>query len=109
MKNEGEWKNKEKLKLVQVNREEIQEGKNFMKRIKQQSGIELPQKKTSSKLNWQWKTVLKRIFRTKSRYQFTSPKNMDWFTEITIKLVKIDDEERSKGRRFMDQLMRVGS
>ena len=51
MKNEGEWKNKEKLKLVQVNREEIQEGKNFMKRIKQQSGIELPQKKTSSKLN----------------------------------------------------------
>ena len=34
---------------------------------------------------------------------------MDWFTEITIKLVKIDDEERSKGRRFMDQLMRVGS
>ena len=42
MKNKGEWKNKEKLKFVQVNKEEIQEGKNFMKRIKQRWCIELP-------------------------------------------------------------------
>ena len=33
--NKGEWTNEEKLKIVQINREERQKGKNFMKRIKQ--------------------------------------------------------------------------
>ena len=32
--NKGEWTNEEKLKIVQINREERQRGKNFMKRIK---------------------------------------------------------------------------
>ena len=32
--NEGKWTNGEKLKLVQINREERQKGKKFMKRIK---------------------------------------------------------------------------
>ena len=32
--NKGEWMNEEKLKIVQINREERQRGKNFMKRIK---------------------------------------------------------------------------
>ena len=31
----GEWTKKEKLKLVQINKEERQKGKMFMKRIKQ--------------------------------------------------------------------------
>ena len=30
----GEWTNEEKLKIVQINREERERGKNFMKRIK---------------------------------------------------------------------------
>ena len=33
--NKGEWTKKEKLKLVQINKEERQKGKMFMKRIKQ--------------------------------------------------------------------------
>ena len=33
--NKGEWTNEENLKIVQINREEEQKGKNFMKRIKQ--------------------------------------------------------------------------
>ena len=32
--NKGEWTNEEKLKIVQINREETERGKNFMKRIK---------------------------------------------------------------------------
>ena len=31
--NKGEWTNEEKLKIVQINREERERGKNFMKRI----------------------------------------------------------------------------
>ena len=41
--NKGEWTDKEKLKIVKINREERQKGKNFMKRIKQRWTIELPQ------------------------------------------------------------------
>ena len=43
--NKGEWMNKEKLKIVQINKEERQKGKNFMKRIKQRWDIEFPRKK----------------------------------------------------------------
>ena len=43
--NKGEWTKKEKLKLVQINKEERQKGKMFMKRIKQRWDIELQQKK----------------------------------------------------------------
>ena len=38
--NKQEWMNKEKLKIVQINREERQKGKNFIKRIKQRWDIE---------------------------------------------------------------------
>ena len=42
--NIGEWTNEEKLEIVQINREERQKSKNFMKRIKQRWDIEFPQK-----------------------------------------------------------------
>ena len=38
--NKQEWMNKEKLKIVQINREERQKGKNFIKRITQRWDIE---------------------------------------------------------------------
>ena len=43
--NKGEWTNEEKLKIVQINRDERPKGKNFMKWIKQRWDIEFPQKK----------------------------------------------------------------
>ena len=43
--NKGEWTNKENLKIVQINREAEQKGKNFMKRIKQRQDIEFLQQK----------------------------------------------------------------
>ena len=42
--NKGEWMNKEKFKIVQINREEKPKGKDFTKRIKQRWDIEFPQK-----------------------------------------------------------------
>ena len=47
--NEGEWTNKEKLKLAQINREERQKGKNFMNRIKQRWDIEFLKRKEQLK------------------------------------------------------------
>ena len=43
------WKNEEKLKIVQINKEERQKGKNFMKRIKQRKDIEFPKRKERRK------------------------------------------------------------
>ena len=43
------WKNEEKLKIVQINKEERQKGKNFMKRIKQRKDIEFPKRKERCK------------------------------------------------------------
>ena len=31
-------------------------------------------------------------------------KNIDWITEMKIKLVKIDDEERSRGKGFIKRV-----
>ena len=44
MNKEG-WTNEEKLKIVQINREESQKGKNFMKRIKRRWDNKFAQKK----------------------------------------------------------------
>ena len=33
---------------------------------------------------------------------------MDWTFEVKMKLVKIDDEERSKGRGFMKRVKEMG-
>ena len=46
--NKGEWTNEEKLKILQINREERQKGKDFMKRIKQRWEIEFSQKKRTT-------------------------------------------------------------
>ena len=42
--NKGEWTNEEKSKLAQINREERQKGKNFLKKIKRRWENEFPQK-----------------------------------------------------------------
>ena len=46
--NKGEWTNKEKLKIVKINREERQKCKNVVKRIKRRWDTEFPQKKRTA-------------------------------------------------------------
>ena len=97
--NKGEWTDKEKLKIVKINREERQKGKNFMKRIKQRWTIELPQqKRTVQNLVDNTIRFEKESLGPGGGSNLQIQKNIDWTTEMKIKLVKIDDEERSKGR-----------
>ena len=35
---------------------------------------------------------------------YNPKRNIDWTTEMKIKLVKIDDDERSRGRGFMKRV-----
>ena len=103
--NKGEWTKEEKLKLVQMNRAERQKGKKFMKRIKQRWGIEFLQKKRTGQ------NLIDNTIRFKKDSlgrgvgaSIQAQKNINWITEMKIKLVKIDDEERSKARRFMKRV-----
>ena len=103
--NKGEWPNEEKLKIVQMNREERQKGKNFMKRIRRRWDIKFPQEKiTTQNLvdNARW--FENEILRPGGGTNIQAQKNVDWTTEMKMKLLKIDDEERNKGRGFMKRV-----
>ena len=103
--NKGEWTNEEKLKIVQINREERQKGKNFMKRIKRRWDIEFPLKKrTTQNLVDNARRFEKEILRPGGDANIQAQKNIDWTAEMKIKLLKIDNEERSKGRGFMKRV-----
>ena len=76
--NKGEWMNKEKLKIVQINKEERQKGKNFMKRIKQRWDIEFPRKKrTMQNLVDNARRFEKKIFRPGGGANIQAQKHID--------------------------------
>ena len=101
----GELTKKEKLKTAQINREESQKGKNFMKRIKRRWEIEFPQKKrTTQNFVDNARRFENDILRAGGGANIQAQKNIDWTTEMKIKLVKIDDKEQSKGRGFMKRV-----
>ena len=105
--NKGEWTNKEKLKIVQINREKRQKGKNVMKKIKQRWDIEFPQKKrTTQNLVDNARRFEKGILRPGGGANIQSQRIIGWTTEMKIKLVKIDDEEQSKGFHDSDGFMK---
>ena len=91
--NKEEWTNEEKLKIVQINRDERQKGKKFIKRTKQGWDIEFPQKRTTQNLVDNARRFEKEILRPGGGANTQVRKNIDWTTEMKIKLVKIDDEE----------------
>ena len=104
------WKNEEKLKIVQINKEERQKGKNFMKRIKQRKDILISQKKrTMKKLvhnAWQFQ---KESLRPGGGASIQTQKNIDWTTEMKIKLVNIDDEGQKKVEDSWKELKKDGT
>ena len=103
----GEQTNEEKLKIVQKNREQRKKAKNFINRIKHRWDTDFPQKKekkkkrerTSQKLVDNARQFKKETLRPGVGANIQTQRNIDWTTEI--KLVKMEDEERSKGRGFM--------
>ena len=99
------WTSKEKKRVVQIDREELQKGKNFMKRIKTRWDIEFPEKKRTeqnlvdnarrfAKEGWgdEEQTITQVV---------EVHKNIEWSTEMKIRLIQTDEEERKKGRGFM--------
>ena len=96
---------RKKLKIMQINREERQKGKNFVKRIKHRWDIEFPQKKrTAQKLIDNARRFEKETLAPGGGVNIQAQKNIDWSTEMKVKLVKIDYEERRKGRGFVKRV-----
>ena len=96
---------RKKLKIMQIHREEMQKGKNFVKRIKHRWDIEFPQKKrTAQKLIDNARRFEKETLGPGGGVNIQAQKNIDWSTEMKVKLVKIDDEERRKDRRFVKRV-----
>ena len=94
-----------KIENIQINREERQKGKKFMKKIKQRWDIEFLQKKrTTQNLVDNARRFRKEILKPGGGANIQAQKNIDWTTEMKIKLVKIDDEEQNKGRGFMKRV-----
>ena len=97
--------NEQILKLVQINRDERQTNTNFMKRIKQWWDIEFPpKKKEAQNLVDNARRFKKESLGPGRNVSIQAQKNMDWTTEMKIKLVNVDDEEQSKGKWFMKRV-----
>ena len=76
-----------------------------MKRIKKRWDIEFPQKKrTTHNLVDNARRFEKESLGPGGDANIHAQKNIDWSTEMRMKLVKIDDEERSKGRGFIKRV-----
>ena len=75
-----------------------------MKRIKQRWDIEFPQKKrTTQTLVDNAKLFGKESLRPEDA-NIKAQKNMNWTTEMKIKLAKIDEEERNNGCELMKRI-----
>ena len=97
--------NEQILKLVQINSDERQTNTNFMKRIKQWWDIEFPpKKKEAQNLVDNARRFKKESLGPGRNVSIQAQKNMDWTTEMKIKLVNVDDEEQSKGKWFMKRV-----
>ena len=106
--NNREWTSEEKRRVVQIDREERQKRKNFMKRIKTGWDIEFPEKKrTEQNLVDNARSFAKEGWGDEEQTTTQAvevPKNIEWCTEMKIRLIHIDEEERKKGRGFMKRV-----
>ena len=76
-----------------------------MKRIKQRLDIEFPQKKKElQNLVDNARQSERESLGPEEDANLLAQRNMDWNFEKKMKLVKIDDEERGKGRGFVKRV-----
>ena len=76
-----------------------------MKKIKQRWDIEFPKKKrTTQNLVDNARRFRKEILKPGGGANIQARKNIDWTTEMKIKLVKTDDEEQNKVKGFMKRV-----
>ena len=93
---------------MQIDAEERQKGRNFVKRIKERWDYEFSDKKrTVQNLVDNAKPFAKEGWREEEQivtHTTVEKKKTEWNTEMQIKLLIIDEEERAKGQRFMKRI-----
>ena len=95
--NNKEWTENEKRRIIQINQEERERGKNFMRRIKERWDLEFPHKKRTAQ------NLIDNARRFENE-RITGKSNMEWNTDLKLELLQIDGEERKKGRGFMKRV-----
>ena len=101
------WTKNEKTRIKQIDIDERQKGPDFMKRIEERWDAEFPSRRriTAQNLCDNARRFRKNLetqavpqVANDSRESSTKEKNLQWTTEMKVKLVEIDTEERQKGR-----------
>ena len=108
-----EWTDEEKKRVVEMDMEERMKGKNFMKRIKERWHQEYPEKQRTAQnlidnakrfAKEGWGRVQEDSVNSEAQKRDTQSKNVEWTTEVKVRLVQIDDEERKRGKGFMERV-----
>ena len=111
--NNSEWTEEQKHALVKIDAEERRRGRGFMRRIKQRWCIAFPNdNRTAQNLTDNAKRFKKEGFGRENNNQDEEvqiqPENirtgLEWTTEMKVTLVRLDEEERGKGRGFMKRV-----
>ena len=112
--NNCEWSDEQKHRIVEIDIQERQKGKSFMKRIKQIWDLEFPESKWTAqnlldnarrfkKEDW-GNIAVREDLGTGQATPEINNKHLDWKTDMKINLVIMDEEERVKGRGFMKRV-----
>ena len=101
--NNREWTEEQKRKLVEIERQEMRKGKNFMKRVKARWDTEY------KKEGWGRPAELENQDKIEVQQQTQvigeqKRKSIEWTTEMKIVLVMLDEDERAKSRGLMKRV-----
>ena len=98
------YTDEEKRYLIKIDIDERRKGKGFMERMKRQWDTQFPEKTGVSKQNLRDNATR---FKNEKRGMVTrenTEKRDDWTLEMRVNLIKIDRDERKKGRGFMRRI-----
>ena len=111
--NDRVWTDEEKKSVVEIYREERMKGKSFMKRIKERWHREYSEKRRTAQnlidnakrsAREGWGSLQENLVDRQTGEMSTQSRSVDWTTEMKVKLVQIDSEERRRGRGFMKRV-----
>ena len=108
-----DWTDEEKKRVVEIDREERMKGKNFMRRIAQRWRQEYEKKQRTAQnlidsakrfAKEGWGRVQEDPVNSETQERDTQSRTVEWTTEMKVRLVQIDDEERKRGRGFIKRV-----
>ena len=110
------WTDEQKRRIVEIDEEERKRGRNFMRRIKARWEAEYPEsRRTGQNLIDNTKRFKKEGWGRNIEVNgednnqviievAQEQRQLEWSTEMKVKLVMVDKEERAKGRGFMKRV-----